>query len=354
MLMNRGRYRMFSAPGKPLVAGMAELPVPGRGEVLVRNEYTTLCRSDLNTYIGKRKEQVPTILGHEIVGRIVAKGPDAPDWDLRGQALAPGSRITWGIYASDPAAALSQRGIPQKAPSLFKYGHEQLSSRSGFHGGLASHILLRAHTPMVRVDEAVPLPVAALINCAMATVAGAFRLAGLLAEETLVVSGAGMLGLVACAMGAEQGAEVIAVEVDPARLETARRFGATQGFEPRQVPADLRAAAVLELSGVPAAMEQSLSWLGIGGTAVWVGGTHPQRPLQVDAEAFIRNLSLVKGLHNYNAQDLLAAVEFIEQFHDSYPFHTLIHNLSGLDQAEAAFQYALKHNPFRVGLRLNA
>jgi putative phosphonate catabolism associated alcohol dehydrogenase len=351
-----GTFVVFKGAGLPVELQTRPLPLLQEGEILVRNEYTTLCRSDLNTYAGKRTEKCPTILGHEIVGRIAGFGPGAPrTTDLRGQSLQEGDRITWGIYSSNPDDALSRQGIPQKAKDLFKYGHEQLTAESSFHGGLSTFTQLRPHTPIVAVSESVPLPVAALINCAVATVAGAMRLAGDVAGQTVVVSGAGMLGLVACAMSAVAGAqEVIAVDVDPSRLETALQFGANRNAEAAFMQHYHRKVGlVLELSGAPAAMENSLEWLQIGGTTVWVGGTFPQRNLQISGESLIRNLSTIKGLHNYNAQDLVRSVEFIEQNHDRFPFAELVYEMHSLEQSESAFQYALEKNPFRVGLRLS-
>ncbi len=64
------------------------------GEILVKIEYTTLCRSDVNTYSGKRIEKNPTILGHEIIGRIAAFGPNAETMDVRGRYLTAGDRVS--------------------------------------------------------------------------------------------------------------------------------------------------------------------------------------------------------------------------------------------------------------------
>ena len=66
---------VFEKAGEPLKILSTEIPALGPGEILVRNEYATLCRSDISTYTGKRIEKSPTILGHEIVGRIAATAP---------------------------------------------------------------------------------------------------------------------------------------------------------------------------------------------------------------------------------------------------------------------------------------
>lgn len=346
---------VFSSPHEPLE--MTYIPVPALKdrEILIRTEYTTLCRSDLNTFSGKRQEKSPTILGHEIVGRIAAFGPNTPQTDLRGCPLQVGDRVTWSIFASDPAAELSRRGMPQKAPGLFKYGHEQITAQSTLHGGLSQYCILRPLTTVIKLDESIPLPIAAPVNCAGATVAGALRLAGDIKGRRVMISGVGMLGLFACAMSRAGGAQrIVAIDANPERLDRACQFGAHETrLASSQTPvSDEPVDIVVELSGTSEAMESALERMDIGATAVWVGATHPQAPVRVDAERTIRRLHTIKGLHNYNAQDLLQAVEFVEQHHQRFPFIKLISDRFTLDAAQEAFAYALASNCHRVGIRI--
>ncbi|MBX2873123.1 MAG: zinc-binding dehydrogenase [Saprospiraceae bacterium] len=361
--MSHRKIAVFSAAHQPFSLEVAEIPNLGSGEILVKNEYVTLCRSDLNTFSGKRLEKTPTILGHEIVGRLVGFSEDHARTDSRGTALKVGDRVSWAIYASDPNDPLSEQGIPQKAADLFKYGHERISAESNWHGGLATHTLIRRNTPLAKIDEAIPLPVAATINCAVATAAGAIRLAGELTGKTVLISGTGMLGVVGCAMSKAKGASrVVALDVNKERLVQAQYFGADttilvqEGWEQelseslgQRHPIDL----VLEFSGVKSAMESTLKVLGIGGTAVWVGATHPHSQVQIDAEQLIRKLSTIKGLHNYNERDFISAVDFMEKNYARFPFEDLIDDCFSLEQVDEAFTYALKENPFRVGLKIS-
>jgi len=363
--MKTGKLVVFHAAGQPLTHETVLVPALREGEILVGNEYATLCRSDLNTYSGKRVEKAPTILGHEIVGRIAALGPGAPSQDVRGAPLRVGDRVTWAIYSADPESPQSRRGIPQKAPNLFKYGHERVTPESTLHGGLAEYCVLRRHTPIIRIDAPIPTPLLALINCSVATVAGSLRLAGSVGEATVVIAGVGMLGVIACAMCRGAGAErIIAVDVNDDRLATAAQFGADDGVKLVPGGPDLKDALAarfpgqsvsvgLDYSGVPDTMEALIGALGVGGIAVLVGATFPQRALQLSAEQLIRHLHTLKGLHNYNAQDLVAAVEFMENNWRRFPFERLVHDQFDLDAAEAAFQYGLHSGAHRVGIRIS-
>jgi putative phosphonate catabolism associated alcohol dehydrogenase len=359
------RAAIFEKANQPQQIRELKIPQLNDGEMLIKNEYATLCRSDLNTFTGKRQEKTPTILGHEIVGRIDAFGPNAPTLDDKGDELAIGDRITWSIFAADPDSPYNKIGIPQKGSKLFKYGHEQLTDISTLHGGLAEHTVIRKNTVVFKIDEVIPLPVAAIINCAVATVSGSMRMAGELKDKNVLVSGAGMLGIIACAMAENGGARnIIAVDMDQQRLETAEKFGANYRIPAQSegilLKSNLAAAGfhesvqiILEYSGSALAMESSLHILDIGGTAVWIGATFPQRPIQIDAEKLIRNIHTIKGLHNYNEQDLLQAVEFIHQAYNKYPFQTLIHDAFTLDDVNDAFNFAISHNPHRAGIRIN-
>ena len=347
------KLMIFERAGQPLRLETCEIPPLKAGEVLVKNEYATLCRSDISTYLGRRIEKSPTILGHEIVGRVAALG--APASDVNGCTLRVGERVTWAIYASDPSSEMSRRGIPQKSPDLFKYGHEQVTPTSTLHGGLAEYTLLRRFTPILPLDEQIPLPAASIINCAVATVAGSLRLAGELQDRRVIVWGTGMLGVIACAMCREKGAdEVVAVDINPERLEIANRFGATKLLLPDAPALRQRAAdVVIDYSGRVASMEAGVELLAIGGTAVWVGGVCPQERVKIDSEQLIRRLGTIKGLHNYNLEDFKEAVAFISHHWQDYPIAELVCDKFTLEEADEAFQYAIAHNPYRVGIRMN-
>ena len=70
----KGKLIIFNKSGIPMNSEVYEVPTLKEGEILIKNEYTTLCRSDISTYLEHRIEKSPTILGHEIEGRIVALG----------------------------------------------------------------------------------------------------------------------------------------------------------------------------------------------------------------------------------------------------------------------------------------
>lgn len=345
------RYAAFHGASFGFTMEESELPDLHEGELLVKVSYTSLCRSDVNTYAGKRRENTPTILGHESIGVIERIAPGV-NRDARGVPLWIGQRITWGIYASDPSDPMSLKGIPQKASDLFKYGHEVVSANRSFHGGLSEYIVLRRNTPVVALVDSLSDRSASLINCSVATVAAAFRLAGDIRGRSLMVTGTGMLGVIACAMaGYKEARTVCAVDVDSKRLATAMAFGATEALPFGELRRSVtKPDVVMDFSGTNEAMAEGIAVLSTGGTAVWIGATFPQEPLRISAEDLVRRLITVKGLHNYNEEDLLEAVRFMESTDAIHGFSSFVERDFTLEQTEEAFRYAMVRNPYRVGI----
>ena len=186
-------------------------------------------------------------------------------------------------------------------------------------GGLADYCLLAPGTTILRLPNHLPDETACPASCATATVAAALRSAGDLEDRTVLVQGAGMLGLTACAMSRTAGAAaVICCEPDPVRLALAEAFGATAPVAPGEAAAAVVRATggygvdvALELSGAPAAFESALPLLRKGGVYVLVGAVFPSRPASVSVEKIVRRHLTLRGVHNYIPKDLQRAVQFL-------------------------------------------
>lgn len=356
------RAIVFEGPGQPLAARDFRLPTPAGGEMLVAVDCATLCGSDLHTYAGRRETPCPTILGHEMIGRLVELPAGDPPLDLAGHPLAVGDRVTWSLAASCGSCFYCDRGLPQKCERLFKYGHERVDRRHPLSGGLAEHCHLARGTSVVRLPDGLPDEVACPANCATATAAAVLRAAGPLEQSAVLIQGAGMLGLTAAAMARRRGArEVLVVDPDETRLARAARFGATRtvnGSAAASVLADVVAEATsgrgvdaaLELCGDPAAVEAGLPLVRIGGRYVLAGSVFPARDVAVTAEAVVRRLLRIEGVHNYTPADLLSAVRFLAHAHAEYPFAELVTARFPLAEAEAAFTHAINAKATRVAV----
>jgi len=352
-------YYVFSGANTALTKVDKPIPALNDGEILVGIRYTTLCGSDLHTYCGLRNEPCPTILGHEIVGVIEEISPSHGGLDAQGSSLHIGDLITWTVFSSDPNTGVYQSETPQKNDKLYKYGHRQITEQDSLHGGLATHIILRPHTCIRILPKDISLAVAATINCAVATSAGALRLADTVTGKNIHIAGIGLLGLVSITMCRELGAKnIIASDINPARLAMAKSFGATHTINLREASdntlfQDIAVDRFIDMSGSPDAMELGIDTLGLHGRAVLVGAVFNQRKTGIDAEKVIRKLLTIKGLHNYNYTDFSTAVDFIIDNWQKYPFESLIEREFPLEEVNAAIAYALAEKPIRAGLYIH-
>lgn len=355
------RAMVFEKVAQPFIAQGIELPSLQEEELLVEIVYTTICSSDLHTFYGRRKAHCPSILGHEIIGKVVDIARTGV-LDYYGKPLEVGDRVTWSVYAHDHSGLMAQKGIPQKSDGLFKYGHEELDESQSLSGGFATHCHLRAGTDIFKLPDNLTPKEATPLNCTHATIAGAIRLAGDLKGKNVLIVGAGMLGLSACAMSKEAGAKrVFAMDIAEERLGKSLKFGADEHYHatlPVEILQERLAPlggidVLIETSGMPVAMEKGIELLNIGGINIWVGAVFAQRDLAINAEKIVRNILTIKGLHNYIPQDLATAIRFLSANRHKYPFEQLVGLEFPLHQLDQAFQTADNKGHYRVGIYPN-
>jgi alcohol dehydrogenase len=194
----------------------------------------------------------------------------------------------------------------------------------------------------MKLPDGLPDEVAAPAMCATATAAACLRAAGPI--ETLLVTGAGLLGLSACAMATAAGVRVVVCDRDEDRLATAHRFGASDGWPDR-------IDAALEMSGATDPTRFALAQVRTGGTVVLAGSVFPTPPIPLHPEDVVRRCLTMVGVHNYTPQDLQAAVDFLAANHTRFPFAELVSKTFPLGEAEQAFHFAEQEKPIRVGVR---
>jgi alcohol dehydrogenase len=357
--MSTGRAILFHGPGRPLEAIEAEATAPQGRETLSQVTCCTLCASDLHTFTGRRTGPTPTVLGHEIVGRVAAFGPEAPRTDMRGTPLSVGDRVTWSVAASCGLCFFGSAGLRQKCERLIKYGHQQVTRERPFAGGLADYVLLEPGASIVRLPDDLADAIAATASCAGATAAAVVRAGGpAVVGGTVLIFGAGPFGLWACAMSRAAGAaDVIVFDPDAFRLERASEYGATvvHSLESAvwaavEATAGRGADVVLELSGAAPAVRAALTAARVGGTVVLAGTVLPTPPVPLDPEAVVRRLLTIRGVHNYVPTDLSAAVDFLAGPGRTLPFGGLVGRSFPLVDAAAAFAHAKVRRELRVAV----
>lgn len=349
------RAAVWSGPATGFTVVDVAWPELAAGEVLVEVELTTVCGSDRHTYAGDRSTPIPTVLGHEAIGRVVATGGEVLTVD--GHRVRVGARVAWTIVASCGTCRRCRRGLPQKCATARKYGHEPITEHWRLNGTYASHVHLLAGTGIVELPEGLAAAVAAPAGCATATVVAAIRRTGLAAGDLAVVLGCGMLGLTAVAyLRRLEVGRIVACDLVPARRDRAVAFGADVVCSPSEL-ADVVAAQsagagadlVLELTGSSAVAQSALALLAIDGRLGLVGSVFVDDPLTVPPESMVRNLWSIVGTHNYEPDDLAVAVDFLEQV-DQALFASLVGVRSPLSMINDAFAAPVADGAVRVAI----
>jgi alcohol dehydrogenase len=242
-----------------------------------------------------------------------------------------------------------------------KFGHEAITPGRTLTGGMAEYCCLPEGTAIFRVPSSLPDAVASVASCSTATVAAVLRHAGLVKGEVVVVHGAGMLGLTACAMANAADATVIVIEPNALRRERALHFGASAAIDCALPPSEIAARvkelsggrgadAGLEFSGAAEAVELGIGLLRTGGRFILAGAVFPGRPVQLSAEQLVRRMIRIAGVHNYSPEDLETALAFLAGAINRYPFGELAGPGYPLCDVNSAIAFAETANLPRVSL----
>ncbi|QJR37409.1 zinc-binding dehydrogenase [Gemmatimonas groenlandica] len=290
----------------------AEVPMPhcGPGDVLVRVRAAGICHSDVHYRAGRsRVEPLPLTLGHEVAGEIAAVGQHVLNHNV-GDAVCLHYLVTCG--QCDDCLA----GREQFCATVKMLGHFT-------DGGWAEYIAVPARNA-VPLPHRVPFEQGAVMMCSSATSLHALRKGRLKVGESVLVVGAGGLGMSAVQLARALGAsDVIAVDRDPLKLALAERFGARTirgaNLSPDEVVAQVRAMTngrgvdvALELVGAPDTMRTALQSLAPLGRAVVVGLSDINLSVDTYRDLIGREAELI-GSNDHLLSELYELVEMADK-----------------------------------------
>ncbi|MAV21039.1 MAG: Zn-dependent alcohol dehydrogenase [Acidimicrobiaceae bacterium] len=286
------------------VTDTIEVNDPGPDDVVVKITHTGVCHSDVSAMNGTIPTECPAVLGHEGAGIIDAVGDNVTE-------VAVGDHV---IVVWSPPCGGCRFCIDHKSPNLcitvqfgsmmiphFTEANVPVHAMAGA-GTFAEKTLLPKQA-VVKIDPDIPLDIASLIGCGVMTGAGAaLNTAKITPGSSVIVYGAGGVG-VAAIQGARiaGAAEIVAVDLNDAKLDDARRFGATHAVKPEDVDgAKLEITGgdgfdyALECIGNPLTMRASFDAVRRGGTACIVGVGRMEEMVQFSAfELFFSEKILV-------------------------------------------------------------
>ena len=262
--------------GKPLVIEEVPVPTPGAGQILVKIAATGVCHTDLHAAEGDWpvKPKPPFIPGHEGVGHVVAVGSGV-------RHIKEGDRV----------------GVPWLYTACGHCRHclggwetlceEQQNTGYSVNGSFAEYVLADPNY-VGHLPDNVSFTDIAPILCAGVTVYKGLKVTDTKPGDWVVISGIGGLGHLAVQYAKAMGLNVIAVDIDDAKLDLAKSLGAALAVNARL--ADPAAFVKKEVGGAqgvlvtavsPKAFEQALGMVGRGGTVSLNGLPPGDFPLSI-------------------------------------------------------------------------
>ncbi|MEO1871400.1 alcohol dehydrogenase AdhP [Cobetia amphilecti] len=289
--------------GAPLVIEEVAVPRPGRGEILVEIAASGVCHTDLHAAHGDWpvKPNPPFIPGHEGVGTIAAVGEGVTH-------VKEGDRVgvPW-LYSACGHCEHCLGGWETLCESQQNTGYS-------VNGGFAQFTLADAGY-VGRLPDSVGFVEIAPVLCAGVTVYKGLKMTDTRPGQWVVISGIGGLGHMAVQYARAMGLNVAAVDVDDAKLELARRLGATVTVNAmKEDPASVikreigGAHGALVTAVSPKAFDQAQNMLRRGGTLVLNGLPPGDFPLPIFST--VLNGITVRGSIVGTRQDLQEALDF--------------------------------------------
>ncbi|MBU2960115.1 zinc-binding dehydrogenase [Citreicella sp. C3M06] len=335
--------------GDPGELTLADKPVPspGKAEVLVRIDAVAICATDLEIIHHGPPAQIHGgdpfnknfTPGHEYMGTVVALGPGVDEYAI-------GERVTVEIHAGCGQCKRCREGMYTSCHNYGKnYGDVDKGHRAnGFttDGGFAEYAINSVNT-LVHVDDSMSDEEATLVVTAGTAMYGLTELGGLVAGESVVVTGPGPIGLLGAAVAKALGAQpVILTGTRDNRLEIGKQLGADHVVNVRKeenVVEKIRELNggkgvdyVVECSGAPQALNEAAQMVNRGGRICLAA--FPGSSPEVDIAYLVRNNIYLYGIRGEGKTATHRAEAFMRQKRfDATLIHTHTFQMEDLPEA---------------------
>ncbi|WP_031495967.1 zinc-binding dehydrogenase [Bryobacter aggregatus] len=321
------------------------------GEALARVEMAGICGTDVHLWKGELPIPVPVILGHESAGRIAKLGAGL-ERDWTGQALQEGDRVVWAssIVCGECYYCRIKR-TPTRCLKRKAYGISYCSNEAPhLRGGYAEWILLRAGTSIFKLPDNLPFESIVGAGCALNTALHGVERIGLEMGDTVVIQGAGPVGLAALAVAIESGAAKTVVVGGPAhRLQMALEFGADAVVSLEEFPTaavrleevrrhtgEFGADVVLECVGHPSAVPEGFELCRDGGKYLVLGQYANAGNVEFNPHVITKKQLTVMGSWAFEPRHVLGAIQFLARPRWRELFAKQVTHRFSLDQASEA------------------
>ncbi len=355
-MADKGRAAVYTGFGQPMEIREYPVPEPEPGAILIKVSRTNICGSDLHQWRGDLNltalgAPLPAILGHEMTGT-VAKLGEGVLTDSAGQPLAVGDRVVHRYFRPCGRCRACLKGQDAACPIAPLAVVSPCEEPPHFRGTYADYHYLPPNYTVFKVPDDVTDDMAAPANCALSQVIYGLERVGFSFGETIVIQGAGGLGIYATAVAKDMGAEkVIVIDGIDERLKLAKAFGADELIDFREVKTPTErwlkvkeltggwgADVVAELVGFPHVVPEGIDMLGNGGRYLEIGNISFGMTYEAEPSKLVMDNKSIVGVMLYPASALKKALDFLSRAKDKYPFDKILARSYPLEEINEAFE----------------
>ena len=324
-----------------------ELPELGEHDVLVKIDANNICTSEYGAFNGARKRPLPLVFGHEWAGTVVEVG-SAVD------SVAVGDYIASG-YQYDPYSEPSREGRTSECTKLQSADHPNPDGYFGNAG--CAHYAVAKEVACYKIDKGIDPSVAALLE-PLGTCCAGFRRFGIEYGQTVVIIGAGTMGVLNALVAKAHGCRVIITEMMPKKLETAAKLGLetidVSKCDPvekvRELTGGKGADGVIIAVGASGAYAQALEMAKEKRAHLLIfAAGYPAPKWELDPNTVHYRRMVIVGSYGADAVDFREAASMINM--GAADFSQLVEEKIPLDKIQEAFEEACKPGMYRISVQ---
>jgi len=327
---------VLEGPGQAQLISDAEPRPAGEDEILLQVRRIGLCGTDLNSYRGRNPLiTFPRIPGHEIAATVAELNPKYPEWQ-------PGMPVTLSPYMNCGQCAACRRHRPNACRFNQTLGVQREGALTEFIA-VPAEKLFRANLSLKELCLVEPLTVGFHSNAR----------GRVTADDTVAVFGCGGVGLGAVAGAAFRGASVIAVDLDDAKLATARSAGAaftinTTGEDLHEKLEELTGGhgpdVVIEAIGSRQTFRAAVDEAAFAGRVVYIG--YAKEEVAYETRLFVQKELDILGSRNALPEDFSDVIRMLEAHR--FPVDEAVTHIVPIEEAPRILE-AWNHEPTRFG-----
>lgn len=322
------------------------------GEVLLETLCSEICGTDIHLHHGRLAGvPYPLIPGHVSTGRVLETSGEVFYTD--GRPIGTGQVVTF-LDVHETCGHCWYCLVAQEAtkcPARKVYGITY-GAADGLYGGWAERIVLQPGMKIIPLPDGVEVADYMGPGCGLSTAFHAVERAGIALNDTVVIQGAGPVGLSAAALSRLSGAGlVIVIGAPEARLEFARKFEADLTLDITVLSPEERlehvmdstggrgADVVIEASGNPAAVPEGLDMAREGGTCVIAGQYTDAGSIEVNPHLQINKKHLdIRGSWGTSFRHVYNGIRMLARYRDRFPWREMVTHTFTLDEANEGLE----------------